>query len=423
MPKKLLQDILPKAKRERAVSDSPRKVVREEKVVEEKPYLKTRKQPRREGPKTILWIFAAVAIIALAVALITVFFSSARVKVTPRENSPQVDADFEIARTGKELSYNTFTIEDDFKENVEATHEEDANKKASGTILIYNNYATTSQRLIRNTRFETPKNLIFRLDSSVVVPGRKLVGGKWIPGTVEALVIADVAGADYNIGLSDFTIPAFKGTPKYTALYGRSKTAMSGGFIGKQKVLTPDEIKGAQSRIEARALQELQSKTKIQATDNFVLLKNAYSFATSSETVQNADDSTITVGEHATLRAVFFPKEALASAIAKKTIPDWNGNPVTLLNPGDISFVSKDATLQTFFDAKAVTVHIKGKALIRFLFDVAKLKKDLAGQQRGDVPTILSGYKSIEKAEVTLSPFWRRTLPSQVEKIKIDEAI
>ena len=63
-------------------------------------------------------------------------------------------------------------------EIVEATAEKEVSQKASGKIIIYNNYSTVSQRLINNTRFEANSGKIYRINSSIVVPGYKKVDGK-----------------------------------------------------------------------------------------------------------------------------------------------------------------------------------------------------------------------------------------------------
>jgi hypothetical protein len=88
---------------------------------------------------------------------------------------------------------------------VAASEETDVQKKASGRIVIYNNHNSSPQRLVKNTRFETPEGLIYRINESVTVPGAKIEGGEKVPGSVEAEVMADIPGQKYNIGLTDFT--------------------------------------------------------------------------------------------------------------------------------------------------------------------------------------------------------------------------
>ena len=66
--------------------------------------------------------------------------------------------------------------------------------EASGKIVVYNNYSTAGQKLIKDTRFETPNGLIFRIKDAVTVPGKKTVGGETVPGSLEVTVYADKEG-------------------------------------------------------------------------------------------------------------------------------------------------------------------------------------------------------------------------------------
>jgi hypothetical protein len=49
------------------------------------------------------------------------------------------------------------------------------------------------------------------------------------PGAIEAEVIADQAGSDFNIDPTDFKIPGFSGGPKFDKFYAKSSKSFSGG--------------------------------------------------------------------------------------------------------------------------------------------------------------------------------------------------
>ena len=79
--------------------------------------------------------------------------------------------------------------------------------KASGSITVYNNYSTASVKLIKNTRFQTPAGLIFRVPADVVIPGKQ--GST--PGQVTVTVFADQVGQQYNIGPTPrLTVPGLQ---------------------------------------------------------------------------------------------------------------------------------------------------------------------------------------------------------------------
>ena len=182
------------------------------------------------------WLYglmlASVFIIILFL-LSSFLFTGAQIVVFPKHEKVVVNGDF-IASTDKalsSLSYEIMTLELSQSRTVAATGREEVSLKASGKIVIYNDYNTAKQRLIRNTRFETPLGLIYRINESIVVPGQTVEGGKTIPGSIEVTIYADEPGENYNIGLTDLTIPGFKGAPQFEHFYARSKSSLTGCFV------------------------------------------------------------------------------------------------------------------------------------------------------------------------------------------------
>ena len=158
-------------------------------------------------------------------ACVFALFSGAKVIITPKQNRTLIDVSSVAVLDGsaEELSYEIMTIEETSSKKIAATGREEIEEKASGRIVIFNDFNTSSQRLIKNTRFETSEGLIYRINKSVVVPGQKTEDGEKVPGSVEVTVYADEAGEGFNIGLMDFTIPGFKGSPRFAKFYARSK--------------------------------------------------------------------------------------------------------------------------------------------------------------------------------------------------------
>ena len=63
---------------------------------------------------------------------------------------------------------------------------------------------------------------------------------------------------------------------------------------------------------------------------------------------------------------------------------------------------------------------LSGTADVVWIFDEEKLKNDLSGRNNEAVFTIMSGYPSIDVAEVVIRPFWKGTFPVNTEEIKIE---
>jgi hypothetical protein len=231
---------------------------------------------RRKGPRSYKGILIAVGVIAVLGLAIVVSnaFHGATLQLTPRTVSAMVDDVYTAKKLSlpADLNYETVTIKQSGSETVKATGERQVDKKATGVIVIYNNYNSSPQRLIKNTRFATPEGLIYRITDSVTVPGKKGT----VPGSVEATVTADQPGESYNVGLKDFTIPGFKGDPRYTAFYARSKTPLSGGFSGIQKIVADADRAKAKSAIESRVETELVKQIVAQIPEDKVFFPKGY---------------------------------------------------------------------------------------------------------------------------------------------------
>ena len=199
--------------------------------------------PAPSTPKRRLFSVSLFSVLFISVILLSAFFwmsyfGTARVIITPRQEVISVSGVFTAVRgqnDGAKLAFETMTVSKEVSEEIPANVEREVAERAEGAIIVYNAYSAAPQRLIKNTRFTTEDGKIFRAKDSVVVPGTTIENGKVIPGSVEALVVADEPGEAYNMGLSDFTIPGFKGDPRYDKFYARGKTEMTGGFSGTKK--------------------------------------------------------------------------------------------------------------------------------------------------------------------------------------------
>src|SRR5690606_4341274 len=98
----------------------------------------------------LLVIFALISLVSGAT--ITVRPHIETVSAAGREFSASYDPLSEDA-----VPFQIITVSKSAGKEVTATGEEEVERKASGEITIFNDFDTNEQRLIRNTRFETPE--------------------------------------------------------------------------------------------------------------------------------------------------------------------------------------------------------------------------------------------------------------------------
>ncbi len=372
--------------------------------------------------KKLIWGAGVLATLIIVFSVASLL-SGATVTVVPKEETvtatPETVFTAKSEATGDELGFQVLKITKSAGKEVPATGEEKVERKATGTIVIYNSADKTSQRLIKNTRFETPTGLIYRVSESVVVPAIKMEAGKVVPGSVEAVVYADEAGDKYNIGKVDFTIPGFKNDPRYKTLYARSKTEMSGGFVGIVKKISPADEKKARTELDSQLEDILKKEALAQAPADFTLYDDGIFYSYNPLPQSGDSKSSATVNEEATITAILFNNRAFAQTVAGKLAPNVAKSQVAIVGAENLKLTIKDKQTLSPTNLESFSFTLAGTLNFVSKFDEEKLKNDLAGKSKKDLTGVLQLYPSIKTASVVLRPFWKGSFPSNVGDIKV----
>lgn len=388
--------------------------------IEPPSYHYTYDEPRKSSRKVL---YTSLAIFLLAAAFgISALFKSASISFTPRHETAGLNAVFTAKKnaTGADLGFQLVTVSKDVEKTVAATGQQKVDTKASGTIVIYNEN-TASQKLIATTRFATSDGLVYRLNAAVTVPGKQTVGGKSVAGSIAAQVTADASGDKYNIGLSDFTLPALKGDPKYQTIYARSKTSMAGGFSGMQKTVSSADMASAESELTASLKDELLKDITSQIPANFALYSQDVSYdldPISQAPNATGDASQATLEKKGTAYALIFDKTILTQAIVSRSLASASADQVSIANLEDLNF-AYPSTTSAVASASQISFTLSGSPQFVWVVDENKLKSDLLGLTKTQAQAVLSSYKGIQEAWVSTQPFWNQTIPNDQKKVTV----
>jgi hypothetical protein len=161
---------------------------------------------------------------------------------------------------------------------------------------------------------------------------------------VSVVVFADEAGTKYNIAPTTFTIPGLKGSSAFTAVTAKSDAPMAGGFSGTRPAVAQATKDSQYAAIQAKLTADLGKDLAAKIPAGYVLVPGA-SFTTFTPQSDTAGASgTVTLAEEGTVSAVIFPADALARAIAFKSVGTYGGQPVTVK---DVSALVVKPTLPT----------------------------------------------------------------------------
>jgi hypothetical protein len=382
-------------------------------------------RPPRKGSAWWIWALAIAAVLILG-GLLLFAFRGTTVTVVPKshtvvfDNVSQYTAFPVTTAASGTLSYTVQTsdIEDsDVIPSATGTTVALPAAKASGNLIIYNNYSTSPVRLIKSTRFQDPNGLIFRVPADVSIPGKK--GST--PGQVQVTVVADQNGSKYNIGpTSRFTVPGLKSNAAmYAGVYAKSTLAMTGGSsagVGQ----------GIDSKALSTAIADVRGRLQSKARDAASALSSASSIAfpdlaqITYQDLPNTNEAGGGVRIHESAHVVIpvFSAGEFAQAIAQSVSADAENAPISLVSgKGFTGYIASSTSSVTGVDPLDFT--LVGQAELIWKIDAQALAAALAGRSSGAFQTIVNGFPGIQEAHARIEPFWKNTFPSNPKSIQI----
>ncbi len=414
MIKKIVQDIvIPK-----------RKVELIEALHHKKPVQESMRDATRSSRSRHWWFWGLGLCLLLGLAWYGIpFFSYATVKIVAHGENVTVDDALILAKQVRAgalpLKTIKLSLEDTIK--VPATTKQQVAQKASGEIVIYNAFDTKPQELVTRTRFETGDGKVYRLTQDVVVPGFTLENSKKTPGSLVATVQASLPGKDYNLGLQDFTLPAFKGTPRYSAIYARSKTPLTGGSIGEQLVASAEDTARAQATLEETLRKQLTLNATQQIPQGYLLYPEAI-FINFTDTSKNspAQSANVELSQKGTLQGILLKKAELLAFIARKKITNYRDEPISTLGLEQLTLSIQNKAALHLETADEVHLRMKGTLAISYTVDIEAFRRALAGLPKKEYVHVLGKYPAIDSAEIQFTPSWVQSFPEKPERIEVE---
>gem|GEM_PF-2734945 len=302
---------------------------------------------------------------------------------------------------------------------VEGSQEENKQTKTTGTITVFNT-DSDSKNYIKNTRFETEDGRVYRAFKRFVIPK----GTTANPGSVEVLVVAENPGEKYNSeGGAEFTLPALKeqNNPDFEKVYAKQTQPLEGGFSGVIRVPTADDIAEAKTKLRTQIEQDLEKDFAASLPDNYIVNKDYISVSEVTFIEKpNSEKGGLDIEASANLDSVVFKKEVFEQFLAKELLDGYQSSDnVAIDNIGAITMTLEDEDL----DPKTVeTFKFKVEGDIVFRSDVNQdeIVNTASGKLKSHIENgLVNGLESVDIVEVSVSPFWRRSLPDNIERITV----
>lgn len=358
---------------------------------------------------------AVIALLVIAGSVGALFaFSGAKVTVTPMKNQVTVTSTYEATRGAGDLPFDVITLEKTGTAAIDAEGTENVTQAAQGSIVI-SNQQDAPQALIKNTRFETPDGLVFRIRDSITVPAAK----NGAPGTLSVTVYADVAGETYNVGPTTFTLPGLKGTPTFDLVTARSTDSMKGGFSGPRPTVSDATKDTEYARLQSTLDGQLKADLAAQVPEGYVLVPGSTVSSFEEQPDTAGAGNTVELANKGIIRGVIFPEEALAKKIAFETVGTYAGEPLRFASLETLSLAPAEGLLPNEGE-ETFSFTLTGSANLIWKVDAAKIAGAVAGKSRDAAQLQLESLPEVGRALIVLKPFWKTSFPDDPQKVTVE---
>lgn len=368
--------------------------------------------------------------IFLVVSLILVllfgffFFPNAQIEIKPKKFTITIKDSVAINLLAENYSFEDKIIPGSISED-ERTLERDfvatgktiAEKKATGKIVVYNEYSASPRTLV-SSRFVSADGKLFWSTETITIPGYKKEGSRIIPGEKEVTVQAAEAGEDYNIGSTTFALPALAGSALYTTIYAKSFSPMSGGEIGEVLQITKQDLENAEDFLVKEAKDLGKEALSARLPVGFILLDE-----TISQEILNVQTS---VEEKDLLDSFKYKAEIKSSGFSfkKEYLDDFIKSLIDLNLKEDEKFLENQ--LKTSYSLQRVDLE-EGKLILEIVIEaqiykdinIEELKRALLGKTKTEAEMLLRSLDSISEFNLKNKPFLKKRLPEDIDKIQV----
>ncbi len=369
--------------------------------------------------KNWLWGLAVACALILASLLALYVFRRTVVSVVAHVQPVVFDSSMQFTAyptnttaTGT-LHYQVYTTDLTASQTAATTGITHQDIKASGTITVYNAYSSQSVPLLKATRFQTAAGLVFHAPDAILVPGKKGT----TPGQVTITVIADAAGAQYNVGANQkFTLPGLQGNAAmFAGIYAQSNASTTRGFSGNAPTVSNADLAAASSKIEAQLQKKAMEFASSSAANSFAF-KPQISFTTDSPSPTSSDLVNIT--EHARVLVAVIPLDQISAAVAQAVTADSPAKQYQLLPVKDL--VSTIDSASAVFGTDPITFSLTGSAKLVAIIDTKSLATALAGRNSSAFEAIVRNFPGVESAHARIEPFWETSFPTNPNDVLIE---
>lgn len=385
---------------------------------------KTKEPPKAPKKKkmTFLKIFLPLTALVLLVYFMPV--SSANVDIYPATTDISFEEEIVVLTENSQIDFENKTVPgivfeqtNDYEENFESTGYTRKTETAKGVIRVYNSYSPyTPLTLMKGTRFLTEDGLIYRALEAVRIPAAESEDD---PGYVDIEVEADEAGSEYNTDSQTFTIPGLEGSEYYQSTWAETIEPITGGAEEQVRTVSKEDLEAVEEDFKAQSFEKDLNSLEEDIASNYIYLEETINqeLKDISFSVDPGEEATsFQINGKVSTQLIAFREDDVLSLAEDFVLK----NMATSQNIAEDSLKVEFIETTSDFENGRIDIKISVKAQTFSLPDEQIVEESILGQDVSSALLVLENLDQIEKAEIEISPFWKKTLPKNLEKITIN---
>lgn len=306
--------------------------------------------------------------------------------------------------------------------NIILTDSKEVSLKAVGSIILYNEFSTSPIKIASGSFISDENGRAYKTNSAISIPGYKIENEKIVPGQIVVDITSFLAGDAYNGSPTDFYITSFKGTTKYSKVYGKLKNPLIGGAQGLVYILNDSNKSNLDNIAVSSFKTDLLEQVKAMVPTGYKLYTGAstFTYKIGENIYSKTPEAEIEI--EGVLSVVLLKEKSLIDTMVKISLPNTGEDELKEIKILDLdklsfSFVNKDQLITK--DIISVPFILSGKAEAVWYPDLELLKTKLVGIRKSEVLPIFKQDKGISSAIVKIFPPWQRYIPSDISNINM----
>lgn len=372
--------------------------------------------------KTIVGHFLRIVFVVLLLVLFFNARGATTVELKPHLQIQEINELITVLKNPNEsqLGFDIIAVTDKLSLSVIAGETKSVEQRAGGEITIFNNFSSEPQRLLPETRFESAGGQVFLLDGGeIIIPGKNEDG----PGKIDATVIATEPGEQYNIGVTDFSLPGYQELgldDKYNNIYAVSKSSFAGGFIGTRSVIGENQLLQNQKILQQKLNDRLLLRLEKEKTDQVILIEDTTTINYQEPKIIYSDDQeTAVITIRGTIISGIISDNKLGDYLDLNIINVESGKPAQVLSTNGLEIVNNSFIDISDVGLTQIDISIIGEVLLESQIDQQKIISDISNIKKNNLISYFENIDTVDIAQINVRPFWRSKTHTLIDEISI----